>query len=134
MKAIKYELNIIHKKEVVVGAENGKVAEKILQTMIATGQDFNVLNAELLGVLVEKIDERTCPGGCENCPYFCPESEDCMIAEMENRCAECEYLCPKCGRCTLEDVGECGEEECKKCHWCCSECGACTHPEGEKQP
>lgn len=134
MKAIKYELKIIHKKEVVVGAENRQAAEEILQTMIATGQEFNVSNAELLGVLVEKKDECTCPGACENCPYLCPESEECMMGDLKNRCAECEYLCPKCGSCTLVDDGECGDDECKKCHWRCSECGKCTHPEGEKQP
>lgn len=49
MKAIKYELKIIHKKEVVVGAENRQAAEEILQTMIATGQEFNVSNAEPAG-------------------------------------------------------------------------------------
>ena len=133
MKALKCELKIIYKKEVVIGAENTKTAEEILQTMIATGQEFDVSDEEMIGVLVEKKSECSCSEVCENCPYFCPENEDCMMEDMEKRCEDCEYLCPQCGKCTLEDHGECGEEECKKCFWCCPECGGCLHPEGVKK-
>lgn len=136
MEAMKFTVKMIHEKEIVVGVNEGRTAEETLKALFAS-EEWHVYDAELVGVVVEKMEEykenAECPGECETCPHLCPDIGACMIDE-ENYCDDCEYLCPKCGRCTIEDDGDCGEEECEKCHWCCPECGGCMHPEGKKQP
>ena len=102
--------------------------------MITSVEALNMEGVEVSGIVVEEKGERDCTGDCDHCPYLCPENEDCMMDDLEDRCRSCEYGCEKCGTCSLIDYGVCGDEECESCHWRCPECGGCTHPEGEKQP
>ena len=134
MKTIHYDLRIIHRKKIVIGALNRKEIDRILRDLITSGEALNMEGGEVVGIVVEEKGERDCPGTCDHCQYLCLESEDCMMDDLEDRCRSCEYGCEKCGTCSLIDYGVCGDEECETCHWCCPECGGCTHPEGEKQP
>lgn len=134
MKTIRYELKIIHKKEIAVTVEDPQNAAEILQTMIPLEPDFEMPNAEFLGILVQKVDAKTCPENCENCSYLCPESMECTMKDKENRCMNCEYRCPECGACSLVDNGACENDLCEKCPWYCKECGGCNHPKGETLP
>ena len=134
MKTIKYELKLIFKTKIAIGAGNRRKVEKILREMIASGELLDVRKDEFYGVVVEEQEERNCPGNCDNCQYLCPKDDDCLMDDLEDSCEKCEYHCGKCGGCTMRDGGTCGEKECKACHWCCPECGNCTHPEGEKLP
>ena len=72
MKAIKYELKMIHKKEIVLAADSRKMIEESLKTMLQAEKDLDVTGEELLGIVVEEKDERDCPGACDGCPYYCP--------------------------------------------------------------
>ena len=85
--------------------------------MITSGEALNMEGGEVVGIVVEEKGERDCPGDCDHCPYFCPENEDCMMDDLEDRCRSCEYGCEKCGTCSLIDYGVCGDEECESCHW-----------------
>lgn len=133
MKAIKYELNIIHKKEIVIGAGDKKSIRKALKTILETSRELDMSGDELVGIVVEQKEERDCPGACETCPYLCPQNEDCMLDDLEERCSSCEYHCSECGKCSMKDSGTCGEA-CEKCRWRCEKCGSCAHPQGEKLP
>lgn len=134
MKTVQYDLRIIHRKKVAIGAINRKEIDRILRDMITSGEALNMEGGEVVGIVVEEKGERDCTGDCDHCPYLCPENEDCMMDDLEDRCRSCEYGCEKCGTCSLIDYGVCGDEECENCHWRCPECGGCTHPEEEKQP
>lgn len=133
MKAVKYELKIIFKKEIMIGSRNRKMIEKALRDMIVSGQAMDVSNEELFAVLAEEKGERDCPGNCDNCLYLCPNDGDCMMDDLADRCVECGYHCKMCGRCTLKEEGDCGQE-CIECGYCCPECSCCTHPIKEQQP
>ena len=133
MKTVQYDLRIIHRKKVAIGAINRKEIDRILRDMITSGEALNMEGGEVVGIVVEEKGERDCPGDCDHCPYLCPENEDCMMDDLEDRCRSCEYGCEKCGTCSLIDYGVCGDEECESCHWRCPECGGCTHPEGERR-
>lgn len=132
MKTIKYELKLIFKTKIAIGAGNRQEIEKILREMITSGKLLDVRKEEFYGVVVEEQGERNCPGNCDHCQYLCPKDEDCLMDDLDDSCEKCEYCCKKCGGCTLRNGGTCGEKECKACHWRCPECGDCTHPEGEK--
>lgn len=132
MKTIKYELKLIFKTKIAIGAGNRQEIEKILREMITSGELLDVRKEEFYGVVVEEQGERNCPGNCDHCQYLCPKDEDCLMDDLDDSCEKCEYCCKKCGGCTLRNGGTCGEKECKACHWRCPECGDCTHPEGEK--
>lgn len=133
MKTIQYELKIIHRKKIALGANDRKEIEKLLEGMLKSEELLNISDSEFAGVLIEEKRERDCPGNCEKCPYLCPKDEDCMIDDLENRCKKCEYGCPECGNCRVINCGVCGDEECENCRWRCLECGGCKHLEGKKQ-
>lgn len=52
MKAIKYELKMIHKKEIVLAADSRKMIEESLKTMLQAEKDLDVTGEELLGIVV----------------------------------------------------------------------------------
>ncbi len=134
MKTIHYDLRIIHRKKIAIGASNQKEIDRILRDLITSGEALNVEGGEVVGIVVEEKEAKDCPGDCNHCSYLCPESGECIVNDRDDRCRNCEYGCKKCGTCRLIDYGVCGDEECENCHWRCPECGGCTHPEGEKQP
>ena len=134
MKTIHYDLRIIHRKKIAIGALNRKEIDRILRDLITSGEALNVEEGEVVGIVVEEKEARDCPGDCDHCSYLCPECGECIVNDRDDRCRNCEYGCKKCGTCRLIDYGVCGDEECENCHWRCPECGGCTHPEGVKQP
>ena len=93
MKTVQYDLRIIHRKKVAIGAINRKEIDRILQDMITSGEALNMEGGEVVGIVVEEKGERDCPGDCDHCPYLCPENEDCMMDDLEDRCRSCEYGC-----------------------------------------
>lgn len=96
MKTVQYDLRIVHRKKVAIGAINRKEIDRILQDMITSGEALNMEGGEVVGIVVEEKGERDCPGDCDHCPYLCPENEDCMMDDLEDRCRSCEYGCEKC--------------------------------------
>ena len=105
MKTVQYDLRIIHRKKVAIGAINRKEIDRILRDMITSGEALNMEGGEVVGIVVEEKGERDCPGDCDHCPYLCPENEDCMMDDLGDRCRSCEYGCEKCGLCSLIDYG-----------------------------
>lgn len=134
MIAIKYVLKIVHKKEIVLASANRGRIEETLKTMLQSEKEMDVSGDELIGIVVEEEDERSCPGKCKTCDYLCPNNEECMMDDLSDRCKACAYHCKKCGNCTIHNGGVCGDEDCDHCHWQCKECGCCTHPPGKKLP
>ena len=114
MKTVQYDLRIVHRKKVAIGAINRKEIDRILRDMITSGEALNMEGGEIVGIMVEEKGERDCPGNCDHCSYLCPESGECMMDDLEDRCRSCEYGCEKCGLCSLIDYGVCGDEECEK--------------------
>lgn len=106
MKAIKLTVKLVHQKEIMVGVHEEKNVEEMFKTLLAS-ENWDMSDAKLLGVMVEKTEESYCEG--------------------------CEFLCSKCGKCMIAEESKCGDD-CEKCHWSCPECGGCMHPEGDKQP
>ena len=84
MKTVQYDLRIIHRKKVAIGAINRKEIDRILQDMITSGEALNMEGGEVVGIVVEEKGERDCPGDCDHCPYLCPENEDCMMDDLED--------------------------------------------------
>ncbi|HIV42376.1 MAG TPA: DUF3801 domain-containing protein [Candidatus Mediterraneibacter guildfordensis] len=78
MKTVQYDLRIIHRKKVAIGAINRKEIDRILRDMITSGEALNMEGGEVVGIVVEEKGERDCPGDCDHCPYLCPENEDCI--------------------------------------------------------
>ena len=79
MKTVQYDLRIIHRKKVAIGAINRKEIDRILRDMITSGEALNMEGGEVVGIVVEEKGERDCPGDCDHCPYLCPENEDCIV-------------------------------------------------------
>lgn len=110
MKTVQYDLRIVHRKKVAIGAINRKEIDRILRDMITSGEALNMEGGEIVGIMVEEKGERDCPGNCDHCSYLCPESGECMMDDLEDRCRSCEYGCEKCGLCSLIDYGVCGDD------------------------
>ena len=73
MKTVQYDLRIIHRKKVVIGAINRKEIDRILRDMITSGEALNMEGGEVVGIVVEEKEARDCPGDCDHCSYLCPE-------------------------------------------------------------
>ena len=86
MKTVQYDLRIVHRKKVAIGAINRKEIDRILRDMITSGEALNMEGGEIVGIMVEEKGERDCPGDCDHCSYLCPENEDCMMDDLEDRC------------------------------------------------
>ena len=77
MKTVQYDLRIVHRKKVAIGAINRKEIDRILRDMITSGEALNMEGGEIVGIMVEEKGERDCPGNCDHCSYLCPESGEC---------------------------------------------------------
>ena len=86
MKTVQYDLRIVHRKKVAIGAINRKEIDRILREMITSGEALNMEGGEIVGIMVEEKGERDCPGNCDHCSYLCPESGECMMDDLEDRC------------------------------------------------
>ena len=137
MKIVKYNLSLIHKRELILTAEEDMDSEEVLKIFLETQVKEEKEQDGLFGIIAEKVSEESCTEQCESCQKYCPASEECMAIDENTRCTECEYLCKTCGRCELKeekDFGhDCGQE-CKECGFACTKCGCCTNPMLELQP
>ena len=89
MKIIHYDLRIIHRKKIAIGASNQKEIDRILRDLITSGEALNVEGGEVVGIVVEEKEERDCPGDCDHCSYLCPESGECIVNDRKERCHTC---------------------------------------------
>ena len=62
MKTIHYDLRIIHRKKIAIGAPNQKEIDRILRDLITSGEALNVEGGEVVGIVVEEKEARDCPG------------------------------------------------------------------------
>ena len=51
MKTVQYDLRIIHRKKVAIGAINRKEIDRILQDMITSGEALNMEGGEVLSLI-----------------------------------------------------------------------------------
>lgn len=77
MKTVQYDLRIVHRKKVAIGAINRKEIDRILRDMITSGEALNMEGGEIVGIMVEEKGERDCPGNCDHCSYLCPKTGLC---------------------------------------------------------
>ena len=98
MKTVQYDLRIIHRKKVAIGAINRKEIDRILQDMIMSGEALNMEGGEVVGIVVEEKEARDCPGDCDHC---------CSLIDYgvcgDEECENCHWRCPECGGCTHPD-------------------------------
>lgn len=102
MKIAKYELKVVHKKELILTMEDDVDSEELLNIFLKTQVKEEKEQNELLGIIAEKVSEECCTEQCESCQKYCPASEECIATDENVRCTECEYLCGTCGICELK--------------------------------
>ena len=103
MKIVKYDLSLIHKKELILTMEDDVNSEDLLKIFLETQVKEEKEQDGLIGIIAEKVSEESCTEQCESCQKYCPASEECMATDENVRCTECEYLCKTCGRCELKE-------------------------------
>ena len=103
MKIVKYELSVIHKKELALTMEEDVDSEDLLKIFLETQLKEEKEQNELLGIIAEKVSEEGGTEQCESCQKYCPASKECMATDENVRCTECEYLCETCGICELKE-------------------------------
>ena len=54
MKTVQYDLRIVHRKKVAIGAINRKEIDRILRDMITSGEALNMEGGEIVGIMVEE--------------------------------------------------------------------------------
>lgn len=103
MKMVKYELAVVHKKDLILTMEEDVDSEEVLKIFLETLKENEKNQGELLGIVAEKVLEESCMEQCESCQKYCPASEECMATDENVRCTKCEYLCETCGICELKE-------------------------------
>ena len=103
MKIARYELKVVHRKELILTMEDDVDSEELLKIFLETQLKEKKEPSELLGIIAEKVSEESCTEQCESCQKYCPVSEECMETDENVRCTECEYLCETCGICELKE-------------------------------
>ena len=103
MKIVKYDLSLVHKKELILTMEDNVDSEYLLKIFLETQVKEEKEQDGLLGIIAEKVSEESCTEQCENCQKYCPASEECMATDENTRCTECEYFCKTCGQCELKE-------------------------------
>ena len=78
MKIVKYELSVIHKKELALTMEEDVDSEDLLKIFLETQLKEEKEQDELLGIIAEKVSEEDCTEQCGSCQKYCPASEECM--------------------------------------------------------
>ena len=102
MKSARYELKVVHRKELILTMEDDADSEELLKIFLETQLKEEKEQNGLLGIIAEKVSEEDCTEQCESCQKYCPASEECMATDENVRCTECEYLCETCGICELK--------------------------------
>ena len=102
MKIARYELKVVHKKELILTMEDDVDSEELLRIFLETQLKEEKEQNELLGIIAEKVSEESCTEQCESCQKYSPAREECMATDENVRCIDCEYLCETCGICELK--------------------------------
>ena len=75
MKMVKYELAVVHKKDLILPMEEDVDSEEVLKIFLETLKENEKNQVELLGIVAEKVLEESCMEQCENCQIYCPVGE-----------------------------------------------------------
>ena len=67
MKIARYELKIVHKKELILTMEDDVNSEELLKIFLETQLKEEKEQNELLGIIAEKVSEEDCTEQCETC-------------------------------------------------------------------
>ena len=78
MKIARYELKVVHKKELILTMEDDVDSEELLRIFLETQLKEEKEQDELLGIIAEKVSEEDCTELCGSCQKYCPASEECM--------------------------------------------------------
>ena len=78
MKIARYELKVVHKKELILTMEDDVDSEELLRIFLETQLKEEKEQDELLGIIAEKVSEEDCTEQCGSCQKDCPASEECM--------------------------------------------------------
>ena len=78
MKIARYELKVVHKKELILTMEDDVDSEELLRIFRETQLKEEKEQDELLGIIAEKVSEEDCTEQCGSCQKYCPASEECM--------------------------------------------------------
>ena len=78
MKIARYELKVVHKKELILTREDDVDSEELLRIFLETQLKEEKEQDELLGIIAEKVSEEDCTEQCGSCQKYCPASEECM--------------------------------------------------------
>ena len=81
MKIARYELKVVHRKELVLTMEDDVDSEELLKIFLETQLKEEKEQNELLGIIAEKVSEESCTDQCESCQKYCPASEECMATD-----------------------------------------------------
>ena len=96
MKIARYELKVVHKKELILTMEDDVDSEELLRIFLETQLKEEKEQDELLGIIAEKVSEEDCTEQCGSCQKYCRATDENV------RCIGCEYLCETCGICELK--------------------------------
>lgn len=75
MKMVKYELAVVHKKDLILTMEEDVDSEEVLKIFLETLKEDEKNQGELFGIIAEKVLEESCTEQCENCQDRCPADE-----------------------------------------------------------
>ena len=78
MKIARYELKVVHKKELILTMEDDVDSEELLRIFLETQLKEEKEQDELLGIIAEKVSQEDCTEQCGSCQKYCPASEECM--------------------------------------------------------
>ena len=78
MKIARYELKVVHKKELILTMEDDVDSEELLRIFLETQLKEEKEQDELLGIIAEKVSEEDSTEQCGSCQKYCPASEECM--------------------------------------------------------
>ena len=78
MKIARYQLKVVHKKELILTMEDDVDSEELLRIFLETQLKEEKEQDELLGIIAEKVSEEDCTEQCGSCQKYCPASEECM--------------------------------------------------------
>ena len=95
MKMVKYELAVVHKKDLILTMEEDVDSEELLKIFLETQVKEEKEQNELLGIIAEKVSEESCTGQCESCQKYCPASEECIWQLMKMYDAQSVNTCVK---------------------------------------
>ena len=75
MKMVKYELAVVHKKDLILTMEEDVDSAEVLTIFLETLKEDEKNQGELFGIIAEKVLEESCTEQCENCQIYCPAGE-----------------------------------------------------------